>query len=267
MIQRLALGPTLGRHTLGTPETLANITPDSIRGHWKKLYSAGRLQVAAAGPVDADALIRRLEERFDGFGERTRTSRGNAPVEFRAQREHRHKELEQEYINLALPGAARESPDFAVEQVLIGILAGGMSGRLFTEVREKQGLVYSVSAWHEQPRGKGIIHLSASTTPERCPRTYETLLRELQRLSEDLTESETLRARNSLLAHHQTEDDLTRARAGGLSDDLFYFGRPIGTPAKMEAIRAVTMAQVEAYVRRLPRDQVCVATLGPRDLD
>jgi len=141
-----------------------------------------------------------------------------------------------------------------------------MSGRLFTEVREKEGLVYWVGAWHEQPRGKGVIHLGASTTPQRCERTYETLLRELRRVGEDLTETEVVRARDGLIAQYETEDDLTRARAGDLSDDLFHFGRPVGREAKLAALRAVTPEQVRSYARSLPVDRLCVATLGPRSL-
>jgi predicted Zn-dependent peptidase len=150
--------------------------------------------------------------------------------------------------------------------VLLRIFSGGMSGRLFTEVREKQGLVYWVGAWHEQPRGHGVIHLGASTTPDRCQRTYDTLLRELERLGEDITEEEFLRARDGLIAHYETEDDLTRARAGSLSDDLFHFSEPVGLARRLAAIRSVSLAQVSEYARALPRDQLCVATIGPTEL-
>ena len=189
-----------------------------------------------------------------------------AEFEFIPAREHRHKELEQQYIGITLPGVPRDHPDFPAEQVLLSVLSGGMSGRLFTEVREKQGLVYWVGAWHEQPRGKGVLHVGASTTPERCDRTLETLLRELRRVGEDLTEAETVRARDNLIAQYETEDDLTRARAGDLSDDLFHFSRPIGREKKLAALRAVTLEQVAAYAQRLPLDKLCVATLGPRAL-
>ncbi|MCK4340329.1 MAG: insulinase family protein [Phycisphaerae bacterium] len=266
MIQRLTLGPVLGQHIGGTPASLARLTPDVIRDHWRKVYHAGRLQVVAAGPVDAAKLARRIEHCFAGLGSPERGGRESADFEFKPAREHRHKELEQQYIGITLPGLPRDHDDFPVEQVLIGVLAGGMSGRLFTEVREKQGLVYWVGAWHEQPRGKGVFHLGASTTPERCDRTYQTLLRELQRVGEDLTAAETTRARDSLIAQYETEDDLTRARAGRLSDDLFHFGRPLGLSPKLDALRAVTPDRVAAYARRLPADQLCVATLGPRAL-
>jgi predicted Zn-dependent peptidase len=265
-IQRLTLGPVYGRYPGGEAETLARITPEQVRAHWQRTYRAGRLQAAVAGPVAADALGQRIDVCFSGFGDARPGGREAADYEFAPRRTHREKDLKQQYIGLTLPGAPRGHADYPVEQVLIGVLAGGMSGRLFTEVREKQGLVYWVGAWHEQPRGRGVIHFGASTTPQRCEQTYRTLLRELERLHEDLTEPETRRARDGLVAHLETEDDLTRARAGALSDDLFHFSRPIGPEPKLEAIRAVTAAQVEDYVRRLPRDQICVATVGPRAL-
>ena len=265
-MHRLVFGPNLGRDPGGDAETLPRITPDKVRAHWRDTFNAGRLQVVAAGPVDADALSVQINERFAGFGSATQDQRGPAEFTFTPDRHHRHKDLKQQYIAITLPGLARDDADFAVEQVLLGVLSGGMGGRLFTEVREKQGLVYWVGAWHEQPRGRGIINLGASTTPERCEQTYKTLMRELERLSEDLTEQETTRARDGLLAQYQTEDDLTRARAGGLSGDLYHFSRPIGPTAKLDAIRAVTVQRVEDYVRRMPRDQVCVTTVGPAEL-
>ena len=242
MVQRLTLGPRLGRYPGGEPETLARITRAEIQSHWQRWYDAGRLQVAVAGPVDADALVGRIDARFAGLGRVQRAGRDPADFAFRPDRLHRHKDLQQEYIGITLPGVPRDHEYFATEQVLIGVLSGGMSGRLFTEVREKQGLVYWVGAWHEEPRGKGVVHLGASTTPERCHRTYETLLRELQRLTEDLTEDETRRARDGLIAQHETESDLTRARAAGLSDDLFHFSRPVGLTPKLDTshIRTLT---------------------------
>lgn len=266
MIQRLTLGPVLGRHPGGELDTLPRINPPVVREHWKRTYHAGALQVAAAGPVDADALAKRLDQLFGGWGDARPTGREPAAFTFTPQREHRDKDLKQQYIAMTLPGLPREHPDFPVEQLALGVLSGGMSGRLFTEVREKQGLVYWVAAWHEQPRGAGIIHVGASTTPERCDRTFDTLRRELRRLGEDLTDEEVARARNSLVAHAETEDDLTRARAASLSEDLFFFGKPVGPPAKIEAVRQVNADQVRRLAAQLPTDRLCVATLGPRAL-
>jgi predicted Zn-dependent peptidase len=263
MTQKLALGPVYGRHIGGEFETLARLSPELVRQHWRAAYHRGRLQVALAGPVDPDAVALHLDAAFATLGSPLPAGRQPADFEYQSRRAHREKDLKQQYIAMTLPGLAKDDPDFGVEQVLLGVLAGGMSGRLFTEVREKQGLVYWVGAWSEQLRGKGLIHIGASTTPQRCEQTFKTLLRELERIGEDLTLEETQRARHSLIAHALTEDDLTRAHAAGLSDDLFHFSRPIGLDAKLEKVRRVQVEDVAAYARRLPRDATCVATLGP----
>lgn len=266
MIQRLTLGPVYGRYAGGEPETLARITPAAVRQRWEHTYAAGRLQVAAAGPIDVVRLGQLIDEAFAGFGSAEPAGRDLVQMPFSSGWVHRHKELKQQYMSLTLPGLRRDDPRYWVEQVMLGVLSGGMSGRLFTEVREKQGLVYWVGAWNENPRGWGILHVGASTTPERCELTYRTLLRELERIGEDLTDAEMHRARNQLIAQMQTESDLTRARAGGISDDLFHFGRPFGPEPKVAALRAVTTQDVLDYARQLPRQTLCIATLGPRDL-
>ncbi len=266
MIQRLTLGPVYGRNPHGEPETLPRITPQLVREHWKRGYCVGRLQVAVAGRVDPQRLARRIEQHFRGFGDGRPAGRDVADFAFKPARLHRDKALKQQYIAMTLPGMPKGHADFAAEQVLIGVLSGGMSGRLFVEVREKQGLVYWVGAWHEQPRGRGVIHIGASTTPERCEKTYRTLLREIRRVGRDLSEEEVERARSSLIAHAQTEDDLTRARASLLSDDLFHFGRPLGLEPKLAALRRVRVEDVVRYARGLRADELCVATLGPRAL-
>ncbi len=265
-MQRAALGDRFGRNPGGEPESLPRITPELVREHWARTFHSGRMQVVAAGPVDAEALAERVERRFAGLGSEEIAGRDVCDHAIKATRVHREKDLKQQYIGISLPGAIKGTRDFAIEQVMLGVLSGGMGARLFTEVREKQGLVYWVGAWHDQPRGAGVMNLGASTTPERCQKTYDTLLRELERISEDLTEAECARARNQIVAHANTEDDLTRARAGGLSDVLFHFGRPIGVQAKLDAILGVTLDDVEDYARRLRRDALCVCTVGPATL-
>ncbi|QOJ13370.1 MAG: insulinase family protein [Planctomycetia bacterium] len=266
MIQRLALGPVYGRHVGGAAGTLPRITRAAVLEHWRAHYAAGRMQISAAGPVDADALARDCERLFARFGDAGRAGRERVTPVFSPSRAHRAKKLKQQYIAMVLPGVERGDPREPAEQVLLGVLSGGMSGRLFTEVREKQGLVYWVGAWNENPRGCGVIHLGASTTPERCRTTHDTLLRELRRVGEDLTEEETGRAQNQLIAQMHTESDLTRARAANLSDDLFHFDAAIGAEARIEALRGVTRAHVLDYARSLDLSRMCTATIGPTRL-
>jgi len=266
LISRHAYGPTLGRHALGEAETLGRITRADLEAYWKRNFQAGRIIAAAAGAVEPRRAADLLSRYFDGFGSAKRDGRGSHPIQFSAGTRHHEKELEQEHIAICWPGVDATHDDFPIQQVALGILSGGMSGRLFTEVREKRGLVYWVSAWHETPRGTGMVFLGASTTPQRCDQTYATLLHEVDRLADDITQDELDRAVTSITASQETRGDTTRARCAELASDLFFFARPIPVEEKLEKIRRVTIADVRRYLGEHPRDRLCVMTLGPRAL-
>ncbi len=266
LMDRQAYGPFLGRHPLGEKETLQRIGRADIAEHWQATFSAGRLLVGVAGPVDPERIADCLEECFAGFGPPSPNGREAPPLVFSAVRTHHPKELAQEHIGICYPGVPVTHADYPVERVLIGVLAGGMSGRLFTEVREKQGLVYWVGAWHEHPRNAGMIHLGASSTPANADKTYRTLLREVDRLSDDLLESEVDRAIVGIAARTETRGDITRAHCSELVGDLFHYGYPVPMEEKIARVEAVTVDAVKRYLAAHPRDSLSVVTLGPREL-
>ncbi len=269
---RHAYGPLLGRHPYGERDTLARIGRNDIISYWQQNICAGRLLVAAAGPVDPPRLVERLEAAFAGFG-MTGTpgwtsAEGAAEAEsaFTPGRWHYEKELEQQQIVICWPGVPMTHADHPVERVLLSLLGEGMSSRLFTEVREKLGLVYWVGAWHEHPRRAGMIHLGASSTPGQCARTHATLLREVDRLADDLTAGELARAQTLLIARSDTHGDITRARTSELAADLFYYERPVSIEEKNAAVASVTIEDIRRYLHEHPRDGLCVVTLGPTAL-
>lgn len=266
-IQRITLGEVHGRHVGGDAQSLRRLGPADFRAHWQRAYGAQRLQIAVAGPVDSDALAQQLEQQLASLGPDVSPADDRISELPSGARAHLQKDLKQEYIAITLPGCQQTDPRYATEQVFLHVLAGGFSARLFTEVREKRGLVYWVGAWAEHPRGGGVVHVGASTTPERCRETYEVLLAELRRVADDVTEAEVDRARRGLIAHHRTEGDLTRARAASLSEGLFYPLAEIGLEPKIDAIGKVTLDQVRAYAANLPQERANVATVGPVALE
>jgi predicted Zn-dependent peptidase len=259
-----AYGQLLGRHELGTRETLGRITREAILGYWKAYFSAARMQVAVAGAVDFDRVARHIDQSFAGFGAGGSDGRRPFRVDFSPGTRHQDKELEQLHILMCWPGVPVCDDDYAVERVVLTVLGRGMSSRLFTEVREKQGLVYSVGAWDEHPRGAGMIFIGASTMPARGEQTVSALLREVDRLSEDVTEEELARAKVRIIAKAQTHGDITRARTNELGSDLFYYGRPVPPAEKNDRVAAVSIADVRRYLAAHPRDRLCVQTLGPK---
>ena len=266
LIGHKAYGPLLGRHALGEAETVENTTRADIEDHWRVHFHAGRMLVSLAGAVEPQRAADVFEQHFHGYGTSKRAGRDGFPVEFTPGTFHYEKELEQEQIGICWPGVDATDDAYPTQQVMLGILSGGMSGRLFTEVREKQGLVYYVNAWHETPRGSGMLFMGASTTPEKCDRTYTTLLREVDRLAEDIEKDELERAVTGIVAQMETRGDSTRARCGQLANDLFFFGRPVPEEDKIADLQAVTIDGIRDYLAAHPRDRLCVVTLGPRPL-
>jgi predicted Zn-dependent peptidase len=266
-IGRQAYGSILGRHALGELETVDRISRESMVEHYQRHFGNGRLMVSVAGAVQADAMAVILEKYFSGFGDATHSGRKGYKVSFGARRAHYMKDSEQEQIAIAFPGVAKTATEYPAQRAMLAVLSGGMSSRLFTEVREKQGLVYWVAAWGEQPRGDGMIFLGASTKPERCDQTYATLLREVDRVGEDLTEEELDRAVAGIVAKVETRGDITRSRCSEIADDLFHYGRYVGPEEKTAKIKAVTVESIQDYLRSHPRDALSVVTLGPRVLE
>jgi len=262
----LAFGPTLGRHPLGEQACLDRMNRDTIENYWKRRFRPGRMSVAVAGPIEPDRVKKACTEYLPSSDSAPPDGREPLSLDFHPGLTHHDKPLEQEQMAICWPGVDVVHDDFPIQIVLIGVLSGGMSGRLFTEVREKLGLVYWVSAWHETPRGCGLLFLGASTTPDRCDQTFSTLLREVNRLSEDLTEEELNRAVTGIIASRDTRGDGTRARCAELASDLFFYGRPVPMEEKIAKLQAVTVRDVHRFLEAHPRNQLCIMTLGPRAL-
>ncbi|MFQ5495904.1 MAG: M16 family metallopeptidase, partial [Phycisphaerae bacterium] len=264
IISRRAFGPVLGRHSLGEAETLERIRREDLVAHWQSTFTAGRMLAVVGGDIEPKRAADALQAQFEGFGPPQRGGRDPFAVSYTPGLAHTEKELAQQQISICWPGVEALHDDFPPQQVMLGILSGGMSGRLFTEVREKLGLVYWVSAWQETPRGSGMIFLGASTTPARCDETFEVLLKEVDRLEHDIQADELERAVTGITAQRATRGDTTRARVAELAGDLFFFGRPVPESEKIRRVKAVTIEKIRDYLQRCPRDSYCAVTLGPK---
>lgn len=269
-LHQQAYSPPLNRHAYGEPDTIERIRREDILDHWHTYLRPDRLLVAVAGSVDPVAIADLFERLFPRTGPHETGNDTTPPLSFPFQfhpgRSYRRKDFEQEQIAICFPGASATDEDEAVERVTIGILSGGMSSRLWRSIREEQGLVYWVGAWFDRPRTGGMVHLGSSCTPQNTEETSERLLGEMNRMVDDVTEPEVERAISGILAAAQTHGDTTRAKAVRVINDLFYLGQPVPIEAKLARIKAVTTGDVQQYLRRHPREQMSIVTVGPRCL-
>ena len=267
LIGRQAFGPLLGRHAAGERQTLDAIGRADFVRFWEGNYRAGRMLVSVAGPLKAEAVEATVDRYFSGFGPPEQAPRRAIPVEFGAVSTHHPKKTEQEQIAIALPGVAIGHEEHAAERILVNVLSGGMSARLFTEVREKQGLVYWVGAWTENPRKSGMVLVGASAMIEHCEQVYATLLRELERVGQDVTTEEVERALTGIAVRADIRAAITRAQCSEQADDLFHYGRPVPWEEKLSRLQAVTADDVMGYCARyLANGGMSAVSLGPHPL-
>ena len=180
---------------------------------------------------------------------------------------HHPKESEQAHIGILFEAAPRGHEFYYPAQLAVSVLSGSGSSRLFTEVREKRGLAYSVSASYRARRGGGLIALYAGTTAERADETLAVCRREVGRLAEDVTQAELDRAKTVLKGQLFTTGDLPEGRVGSMMDGLFLDGRPRSIHQIAAGIDGVTLDRVPACLDAFPPSPATIVTLGPRALD
>ncbi len=269
------LGPTLGREVLGNRETLPKITRnDAVTQHAASFAPANTI-IAVGGKFDPKKIHRVIERNFgkwnrsQGRGEPLACPQDDRTREPRVPTScliHHPKESDQEQIALAFPSVSRTDSDYFTVRVIAAILSGGMSSRLFTEVREKRGLVYAVSAWHSYMRGFGYFAAYAGTTAVRSQETLDVLCAELKRAGENITDDELSQTKIGLKSKLIIRSEQPAAQASRVLNDLIYVGHLQPLDEVADAIDRVDRASIERFAAKYPPRPMTIATLGPKEL-
>ena len=157
-------------------------------------------------------------------------------------------------------------PDYYAAQGAVNVLSGGMSARLFTEVREKRGLCYSVWATHQTFKDQASVICYAGTTNKRAQETLDVTMGELHRLLKGIEPEEVERVQAGLKSSLIMREESTSARAGALASDWYYLGR-VRTLAEIQAaIDSLTPKGIVAHLKKMPPRDFTIVTLGPKSL-
>jgi predicted Zn-dependent peptidase len=256
---------SFGRPTLGAAEDLQRIDIGDLQTEHSARFKPGGAILSIAGGVSfAEARQLVLEH----FGDWQGTPRPTPPATPRGDTwyEHLQQETSQTQIGLVFEGLPIEHPDYYKARLGLNVLSGGMATRLFTEVREKRGLVYTVMAVPRFYRGAGLVLGYAGTQPERAQETMDVLAGEIRRLSEGVTAEELQRARTGLLTSLVMQGESTAARAAAMAGDLFLIGRARTLDEIRDAVAAVTLEAINAYLASTPAPRFTVLTLGPEPI-
>ncbi|MCX5497456.1 pitrilysin family protein [Kaistia dalseonensis] len=254
----------LGRTILGTAETVRRTSSANLSSYLDRHYHGPSMVLSAAGAVDHQAIVRYAEEHFASLPSSPLPEPAKALYRGGDMREKR--KLMEAQILLGFEGLPYASEDFHAVQILASLLGGGMSSRLFQEVREKRGLCYSIYAFHWSFADTGIFGIHAATGADDIDKLMPVLLGELERSSQDLTEAELGRARAQMRASLLMSLESPAARAGQLARQMLLFGRPIPVDELVARIDDVSVERVRNLAQTLFTGSApTVAAIGPID--
>jgi predicted Zn-dependent peptidase len=254
----------VGRSPLGVREHLETLTIEDVRAFWKQRCVAGGSILAFAGCFDWDALLAQVTELLGGWS-------GSAAVPSGAGRgaggyEHLHAESTQVHIGLAYAAVPDTDERAVLQQAATAVLSGGMSGRLFTEVREKRGLVYSVYASYAGQKDRGEVLAYAGTTAPRAQETLDVLTHELRHLSAGVSDSEFGRAVVGMKSRLVMQGESTGARAAAIANDVHLYGEPRSLDFYAAEIDTINLDKLNAFVREQVPGAMTTVTIGPEAL-
>ncbi len=253
-----------GRNPDGEKAHLERATAQALREDFARRYRPKGAILALVGGVRFEEAKEAVEEALGGWrGEGV----PHPPVELSAPHAlHLEQATAQVQIGLIYPDVTPAHPEFYTARLAVQVLSGSSSSRLFTEVREKRGLVYSVYATPNGVKGYSYLRVYAGTTPERAGETLRVLQEEITRLSEGVTEGELERTKVGLRAALVMQDESSRQRAASVARDLYQLGRVRSLDEIEARIAEVNLSRINRYLRENPYRGPWVATLGPRKL-
>lgn len=259
-------GSSLGEPTIGYAETISGVTRESINAYMRQRYTPDRVVVTAAGNVDHADFVR-LVQGFLSSMEGTFDGHEPPMPAFRPTVTGKNKDCEQVYVLVGAEGtSARDDRRYALS-VLDAILGGGMASRLFQEIREKRGLVYSVYSSHNTYRSGGIFSISASAGPKNAEEVVSLIRAELARMADEgVSPDEVSRAKEHIKGGLLLSLESTSTRMIRLGRSELNIGRHIPTAEVTARIDAVTKEDVDAEARRLfAPGRLALTVVGPVD--
>ena len=251
----------LGRSILGTPKSVKALDEDAIRGFRDRCYRAKDAVVTAAGAVDHDQIVNEAERLFAALPE----GRGDAPeaAKYVGGDRRERRQLEQLHVTLAFEGYPFAAEEAYAAQVFANLAGGGMSSRLFQEVREQRGLAYSINAFHWSYADVGLFGVYAGLSGDDAADILPVTIDVLGEAAETADERELERAKAQMKAGLLMSLEMPAARADHHARHQLAYGAPLDVVDTVAKIEAVTLAEVRAAGRAMLSSEPSLAAIGP----
>ena len=263
-LRELFYPPPLGRSTVGEIDQLEKLTPEKTREIVADSINISEAIFSVAGKYDFNTVKKQIEKLF---GSAKKHPAKSLKIGTRGGKyKHILNEGAQVHIGLMTPTVMMGDKDYYNARLAVSVLSGGMSARLFTEVREKRGLCYAVGAQYHALKKAAGIACYAGTSPEKAQQTYDVIIGEFNRLAKGITKDEMQRAQTGLKSALIMQSESSSSRAGAIAGDYYMLGKVRLLDEIKSAIDRTTVDSVLGFLRKHPFKDFTVATIGPKEL-
>ncbi|MBW7650331.1 pitrilysin family protein [Anoxybacillus sp. ST4] len=252
----------LGYPILGTEQTLATFTGDTLRQYMYETYTPDQVVVSIAGNVD-ESFIQQVEVYFGTFARQKGSDVHTAPT-FYPNKTARKKETEQAHVCIGFNGLPIGHEDIYSLIILNNILGGSMSSRLFQEVREQRGLAYSIFSYHSSYRDGGMVTIYGGTGSQQLDLLFDTIQQTIEQLKQDgITEKELENSKEQMKGNLMLSLESTNSRMSRNGKNELLLGRHRSLDEIIESIDRVTKESVDRMARTIFTDDFSVALISP----
>ncbi len=249
----------IGRPILGTPERVASFDAPALRAYLGQHYGAPNAVVAASGALEHQRIVDETAARFEGL---PRLASAHAPAKYKGGDLRRKRKLEQTHVVIGFESASYNDPATYAAHVFANAVGGGMSSRLFQEVREQRGLAYSIYSFHWGYADTGLFGFYAAASHRDVPELIKVSLDCVAGAAQNLTPDEMQRAKAQAKVSLLTALESPAARADQIARQMLAFGRLVTRAEMIERIDALTLQEVRDAGLAALRTAPTVAVVG-----
>lgn len=252
---------TLGAPILGTADIISNMKREVLQAYVQNHYTPENIIISAAGNVNHEKFVALTEKYFNILPAGQKAEKQAATYtggEIRIE-----KDLEQSHVIIGFQGVSRLSPDFYAAQALSALFGGGMSSRLFQEIREKRGLVYSIFSFHSSYSDDGQFGIYAGTGPNDLKELVPVVCEEILKLADTLTEEEVVRAKTQIRSSLIMGRESMMTRADQQAKYLIFRDKKLDIEEIIAQIDALNKEKISAVARQIFASKPTMSSLGP----
>jgi predicted Zn-dependent peptidase len=255
---------SLGYPILGPAEVVSKISADDLRAYSSKHYNSDNIIFAAVGNISHEELLEIADSYFSNFRS-NKTPKHDAKYDYVGGSYSDVRDLEQVHAVIGFNGVANLSSKYYTMSIFSSILGGGMSSRLFQEVREKRGLVYSIYSFSSSYRRNGVFGVYSATTCDKLAELSDVLSNELLSMKNNISEKEFNRTKAQFKANLLMARENNSVSCEQIANQTMIFGRPLDHAEMLEKLDAVTIDDVKNLTDEILASRASVVTVGKCD--